>query len=72
VSRAVLRSLWGCLHVDWCYLGSIGASVRMLLMRNKRVVEKIEECGSRAEHGARMHGAGICGYGEECRTINKT
>jgi hypothetical protein len=26
VSRAVVCSLWVCLHVNWCYLGMIGAS----------------------------------------------
>ena len=26
ISREVIRSLWGGQHVDWCYLGSSGAS----------------------------------------------
>lgn len=31
VSRAVVLNLWGCHHVDWCYLGSRGASGEILL-----------------------------------------
>jgi hypothetical protein len=42
VSREVVRSLWGCLHVDWCYLGVRGASGGILLMWGRRVVEKVE------------------------------
>jgi hypothetical protein len=42
VSREVVRSLWGCQHVDWCYMGSSGASGGVLLMCDRRVVEKIE------------------------------
>jgi hypothetical protein len=30
--------------LDWCYLGSRGASKGILLMWDKRVVEKIEDC----------------------------
>jgi hypothetical protein len=33
--------------VDWCYLGSSGASGGILLMWDRRVVEKIEECVGR-------------------------
>lgn len=44
LSRVVVGSLWGCQHVDWCYLGSRGASRGILLMWHMRVVEKIE-CG---------------------------
>jgi exonuclease III len=38
------RSLWGCNHVDWCCLDSSGASGGILIMRDKRVVEKVDEC----------------------------
>jgi exonuclease III len=44
VSRVVVRSLWGCQHVDWCYLGLRGASGGILLMWDRRVVKKIEDC----------------------------
>jgi exonuclease III len=27
MSRSFVRSLWGCNHVDWCYLDSCGASI---------------------------------------------
>jgi hypothetical protein len=30
--------------VDWIYKGAMGASGGMLLMWDKRVVEKMEEC----------------------------
>jgi hypothetical protein len=33
--------------VDWCYLGSRGASGGILLMWDRRVVEKIEDCVGR-------------------------
>ena len=26
ITNRVIRSLWGCLHADWTYLGSNGAS----------------------------------------------
>ena len=44
VSRSLVRSLWGCHHVDWCCLASKGASSNILIMWNRRVVEKIDEC----------------------------
>jgi hypothetical protein len=44
VSREVVWGLWGCQHVDWCYMGSSRASGGFLLMQDRRVVEKIE-CG---------------------------
>jgi hypothetical protein len=44
ISREVVQSLWGCIHVDWCYLGANGASGGILLMWDRRVVEKVEEC----------------------------
>uniref|UniRef100_A0A2N9FK77 Transposase MuDR plant domain-containing protein n=1 Tax=Fagus sylvatica TaxID=28930 RepID=A0A2N9FK77_FAGSY len=42
-TRQTVRSLWGCHHVDWLYLGSIGATGGILLMWDSRVVEKVEE-----------------------------
>jgi hypothetical protein len=39
----MVRSLGG-LHADWCHNPSIGASRGILLMWDKRVVEKIEVC----------------------------
>jgi len=52
ISREVVRSVWGCIHVDWLYLGSRRASGGVLLMWDRggvllmwdrRVVEKIED-----------------------------
>ena len=43
ITRQTVRSLWGCLHVDWIYLGSVGASGGILVMWDNRVVEKLEE-----------------------------
>jgi exonuclease III len=44
ITREVVRSLWGGQHVDWMYKGAVGASGGMLLMWDRRVVEKREEC----------------------------
>jgi hypothetical protein len=46
ISSNVVRSLWGCQHVDWCYSTLRGASGGILLMWDRRVVDKIEEWGS--------------------------
>ena len=43
VTRRIVRSLWGIHHVDWMFLGSVGASGGILLMWDRRVVEKIDE-----------------------------
>jgi exonuclease III len=43
ITRAVVRSLWGCQHVDWCYIGANGASGGILIMWDRRVVEKVED-----------------------------
>jgi hypothetical protein len=32
ISREVVRSVWSCCHVDWCYMGANGASGGVLLM----------------------------------------
>jgi hypothetical protein len=42
VSNSLVRSLWGCHFVDWCYLASCGASGGILIMWDRRIVEKIE------------------------------
>jgi exonuclease III len=42
ISREVVRSLWGCHYVDSCYMGACGASGWILLMWDRRVVEKVE------------------------------
>jgi hypothetical protein len=44
INVEVIRSVWGCTYVDWIYLGSACASGGILLMWDRRVVEKIEEC----------------------------
>ena len=43
ISSRTLRSLWGCHYVDRLFLGSNGASGGILLMWDRRVVEKIED-----------------------------
>ena len=43
VSRRLVRNLWGIHHVDWMFLGFVGASGGILLMYDRRVVEKIDE-----------------------------
>jgi len=47
ISREVVCSVWGCIRMVWVYLGSRGASGGILLMWDRRVVEKIEECVGR-------------------------
>jgi hypothetical protein len=47
INIEVIRSVWGCTFVDWIYLESTGASRGILLMWDRRVVEKIEECVGR-------------------------
>uniref|UniRef100_A0A2N9EX59 Reverse transcriptase domain-containing protein n=1 Tax=Fagus sylvatica TaxID=28930 RepID=A0A2N9EX59_FAGSY len=42
-SRRVIQSLWGNQHVDWTNLGSNGAAGGILLMWDRRMVEKVEE-----------------------------
>jgi exonuclease III len=44
VTRELVQSLWGCVQVDWCSLGSQGASRGILLMWDKRVVKKVVFC----------------------------
>jgi exonuclease III len=43
ITRAVVRSLWGCQHVDWCYMGARGALGGILIMWDRRFEEKIDE-----------------------------
>ena len=47
INRGVISSLWGGQHVDWLYLGSVGASGGVLLMWDNRVVDKVEEAVGR-------------------------
>ena len=42
-TRREISSLWGCQHLDWLYLGSIGALGGVLVMWDRRMVEKIDE-----------------------------
>jgi hypothetical protein len=42
IPNNIVRSLWGCPYDDWCYLASCGASGGMLIMWDKRIVEKID------------------------------
>ena len=43
VTRGIVRSIWSFPYIDWLYLGSEGAFGGILLMWDRRVVEKIEE-----------------------------
>ena len=43
INMGLIRNLWARQHVDWVYLSSIGASRGILVMCNRRVVEKLEE-----------------------------
>jgi len=43
-SRNFVRSLWRCNHVDWCCLDASGASGGILILWDKRVVEKVDVC----------------------------
>ena len=43
ITAQVVRSLWRCQFVDWLFLGSSGASSEIILMWDKRVVEKLED-----------------------------
>ena len=43
VTRGLVRSIWSCPFIDWLYLGFEGASDGILLMWDRRVVEKLEE-----------------------------
>jgi hypothetical protein len=44
VSSHFVHSLWGCPYVDWCHVDSRGASGGILLMWDRRVVDKIDCC----------------------------
>jgi exonuclease III len=46
INRRVIQSLWGNQHVDWIILGSNGTARGVLLMWDKRVVEKVDEAAS--------------------------
>jgi len=41
-SNCIVKILWGCQFVDWFYLPSSGASSGILLMWDRRIVEKFE------------------------------
>ena len=43
VTRGIVRGICSFPYIDWLYLGSEGASGGILLMWDRRVVEKIEE-----------------------------
>jgi hypothetical protein len=43
VTKSLVRNIWGIHHLDWLYLGSMGASRGILLMWDTRVVEKIDD-----------------------------
>ena len=43
LTKGIVRNIWGIHHVDWLYLGSMGASGGILLMWDSRVVEKLDD-----------------------------
>ena len=43
ITKGIVRSIWGCPYVDWLYLGSERVSGGIVLMWDRRVVEKVEE-----------------------------
>ncbi|KAG2671361.1 hypothetical protein I3760_14G131900 [Carya illinoinensis] len=43
ICRKMVRSIWSYTYVDWVYLAAKGASGGILVMWDRRVVEKIEE-----------------------------
>ena len=47
IIRREIRSLWGCQHLDWLYLGFIGALGGVLVMWDRRMVEKIDKAVER-------------------------
>jgi hypothetical protein len=55
ISREVVRSLWGCRHVDWCFMGASGASGGILIMWDRRVVEKVDDCVGRYTLAVSLH-----------------
>uniref|UniRef100_A0A2N9EUU7 Reverse transcriptase domain-containing protein n=1 Tax=Fagus sylvatica TaxID=28930 RepID=A0A2N9EUU7_FAGSY len=42
VSQGLIRSLWRCRYVDWLSLDSVGASGGIILMWDKRVVDRVD------------------------------
>jgi hypothetical protein len=44
VSNQLVQSLWRCPYKEWCHMDSCGASGGILLMWDRRVVSKIEDC----------------------------
>jgi len=72
ISREVVQSLWGCIHVDWCYLGANGASGGILLMWDRRVVEKVEECIGRYTVACSLRNTGdnfVWAFGGVCTVL---
>ncbi|KAG2679693.1 hypothetical protein I3760_11G063600 [Carya illinoinensis] len=43
IDRKIVRSIWSCVHMDWVFMASNGASGGVLVMWDRRVVEKMKE-----------------------------
>lgn len=43
INRGIVRSLWSGAHVDWVYMASNGALGGVVVMWDRRVVEKMKE-----------------------------
>ena len=43
IDHKVIQSLWGSEYVDWTFLGSNGAAGGIVMMWDRRVIEKLDE-----------------------------
>ncbi|KAG2682772.1 hypothetical protein I3760_11G205400 [Carya illinoinensis] len=43
INRKMVRSIWSWLYVDWVYLAAQGASSGILVLWDRRVVEKMKD-----------------------------
>jgi exonuclease III len=44
IFNQLVQSLWRCPYKEWCHVASNGASGGILLMWDRKVVSKIDEC----------------------------
>jgi exonuclease III len=78
ISNQLLQSLWRCPYKEWCHVASNGASGGILLMWDRRVVSKLDECMGRyvvacsfrnVEDGLVWAIAGV--YGPNCNNFRR-
>ncbi|XP_050277756.1 uncharacterized protein LOC126719218 [Quercus robur] len=58
ITRGVVKSIWSCPYVNWLYLGSEGASGGIVLMWDRRAMEKVEEAVGRFSVSCRFKNIG--------------